>query len=112
MGKIIGEEIYKYSKYQLINKVKEVKDFKLDPDEQLLYEQILAGVVLKPKHYQLICKLLNMPIEEITQTETETGFEKIYYSTANEVSKEEIEPIIDLFRVFSEQAKIKGDINC
>lgn len=100
--------IPKYSKYQLVDMIKEKDCDSLNKEELTLYDQIISGVVLKHKHYQLISKMLGLSMEEILEVEKETDFEKIYYRTESEVPKEELESIINIFRIFAEQSKIRG----
>ncbi|PTH63615.1 hypothetical protein BU583_02605 [Staphylococcus agnetis] len=98
----------KYSNYQLINLVKTKEKNKLNSEQKELYEQIISGVILKPKHYHLISHMIGLSIEEMLGEEKETDFKNIYYRANTEVPKEELESIIDIFRVFSEQSKIRG----
>lgn len=98
----------KYSNYQLINLIKTKEKNKLNSEQKELYEQIISGVILKPKHYNLISHMTGLSIEEMLGEEKETDFKNIYYRANTAVPKEELESIIGIFRVFSEQSKIRG----
>lgn len=100
----------KYSNYQLINLIKNSDMSNLNSEQKDLYDQIISGVVLKPKHYHLISYMINMSVEEMLEEENETDFKYIYYRASSEVPEEELESIIDIFRVFSEQRKIRGNV--
>lgn len=110
MENIVNTTLPKYSKYQLIDMIKEKDCGLLSKDELILYNQIISGVVLKPKHYQLISKILNLPAEKLLEKEKETDFEKIYYRTNSEIEREDIESVIKIFRIYTEQRKIRGNI--
>lgn len=110
MNSIVNDNLPKYSRYQLLNMMKKKDNLFLNEEEEKLYEQIISGVIFKQKHYDLISKKLNIPAHELFQRENETKFDKIFYRTSKEVSKQELQPIIKIFRLFSEQSKIRGNI--
>ncbi|WJP97782.1 hypothetical protein [Macrococcus bovicus] len=98
----------KYSRYELREMILQTEKPVLSSEDEVIYNQLIGRTLLKDKHYQLASKILGIPKNEILQRENETAKEKIFYRSNNQAFDDEIHSIINLFRCFSEQKKLRG----
>jgi len=81
----------------------------LTEEEKLTFEQIENNVIFKREHYELASKLLGIPMQVFFEKEDETNKNEIYYRTGSQLNEEnEINSIINVFRIFAEQKKLRG----
>lgn len=117
MNSIEVSSIPKYTQYELSTLVRKKtieapEIFELTSLEQKILQQIIDGKIsFKAKHYELISKILSIPIEELLEEEP---FESSMHFRSNSGDNPELKEFVDsaqtLFGEFIIQSKLKGDI--